>query len=126
MRKLLLVGSIIAALALGFFGTLPLLDRPSVPSTQLASNPVQVAAKSGLPPERCEVVFASSRCPAQRDFKDIDASGILYDNWQGSGSDQAKCLARAQQFHSWCGLTEPVTARFIRDNRLVAQARFPG
>ena len=120
MRGVLLGAVVLAALAVGFFGTLAVLDLRSKPGTVVASRPT--VAKEAM---RCEVHLPQSRCPAQKDFKGVAADGIIYDNWEGTASNMANCLARAEQFYNWCKNSEPVVARFFRDHNMEGQLRFP-
>jgi hypothetical protein len=55
----------------------------------------------------CIVTLPPSLCPARPGML-----RVFEDKYDGSGSSQARCLARAEEFASWCKATGPVAASF--------------
>jgi subtilisin family serine protease len=47
------------------------------------------------------------------------AAGELFDSFQGSEANQARCIARAGEYHGWCGYPNQSTAQFIVNGWLV-------
>lgn len=68
---------------------------------QAIRNEIQVASKS-----KCEISLSS--CP----LKPAQKLGTFLDNYDGSSSNQSRCLARAQEYKTWCGAKTPVKASF--------------
>lgn len=64
---------------------------------------------------RCEITLPA--CPLRSHLK----AGTLVDNYDNSGQKQDRCLARAQEYASYCGTGEPVTAKFYSGGKVAAQ-----
>lgn len=88
----------------------------SLPSSGLAqSRPTAAAA----PSNRCEIVFEGKTC------QHLTSTGVYIDTLEGTSSSAANCLRRAKEFHEWCRSTTPIVARFINNNKIEAQEKFP-
>jgi hypothetical protein len=46
-------------------------------------------------------------------------------NAEGSGSDEARCMRRAEEFKNYCAATGKVTARFFRGDELKRETTSP-
>jgi hypothetical protein len=77
-------------------------------------NPVQYDGVT-----ECHVDVPS--CP---NFPDVEGYDII-DDYEGSGSDQGRCLQRAQDYYDWCASEAPVNARFLIDGSVVAESTYP-
>jgi hypothetical protein len=117
LRHLSLGVALLFCLGLGFIATLYLLsERVERPNSEERLAPVQT---------RCELTFPVRACPAQPNFSGINQRNVYHDDFEGSGSDERRCLARAREFYVWCKFDFPVTARFYRGEREVATDRWP-
>ena len=111
--------AIVVCVALGFVGTSMLLDRP-VSNIGSGRPP-----KSGDAGTRCELRFPLAICPTHPSLPGISTDSILVDNYEGSGSNSARCIQRAREYFAFCGFQQPVVARFYRGGQVVESGSWP-
>lgn len=66
-----------------------------------------VSEVKAQPTTRCEVTLAVEGCPAH-----TWAVGTFNDHYEGSESNEARCMRRANEYHVYCGSSQPVRTRF--------------
>jgi hypothetical protein len=66
-------------------------------------------------PTRCIVTFAAGGCPEHPTL-----AARREDDYEGAGTSEARCLARAREFAAYCKAREPVVATFYRGDAAVA------
>lgn len=120
-RYLMQATMIIIFFGVGFAGTLYFWIEPQVPNlVDLRPSGVEPSSST-----RCEITFPVRACSAQPGFGGINERNVYIDDYQGSGSNQRKCLERARGFYEWCKFEKPVTARYLLGNREAAIETWP-
>jgi len=75
-----------------------------------------VSEVKALPATRCEVTLGGEGCPAHK-----ETVGTFNDTYEGSESNEARCMARAQEYHAYCGSSQPVRMRFYSGGTVVKE-----
>ncbi len=90
-------------------------DDKSPPFGCGAALRVEVAPIAGAGSEvtACEVVMDKDACP-----RNPAIGGTFKDGWDGSATNEARCLRRAKEWFYHCGGGKRVTARFLRSGKL--------
>lgn len=81
-----------------------------ISTTFVQSGAARSTAYAPARPAGCLVDV--SACP---NHPNVGAMGPFADAWDNSNRDANRCMARARDYHAWCGLPwgVPVTARYF-------------
>ena len=85
----------------------------------------QPNAEASAPPttgpalgSRCEISLPKEGCPSASTL-----SAVFDDDWEHAGSDEGRCLRRAQEYFDYCASSAPVIARFYEGTKVKREER---
>jgi hypothetical protein len=84
------------------------------------SGDTVVSEVRSQPTTRCEVVLSSEGCPAHK-----EVGSTFNDTDEGSRNNEARCMSRASEFHSWCSGSRAVRTRFYNAGTMVRESIAP-
>ncbi len=87
------------------------------PTPSPPAPPTPPAADAGGP-SRCSITLPAEGCPLHAEYK-----GSFDDDWEGAGSNRERCLRRASDYATWCGILQgAVSASFLVGSSVAAKA----
>lgn len=134
--RLTFAAGIVLCLAIGFVGTIMMIDErtpPAQPRERVVvvqdaiTVPQATKTTASQQPSgtRCELTFPVRGCPAHPQFMGVDERNVYVDDYQGSGSNEARCLQRAREYYEFCKFDRAVTAKFYSNGVAVAVQSWP-
>jgi hypothetical protein len=88
-----------------------------------SSNPVKieiVREKLNMQGTHCEITLGAEGCPLHP-----GPTGTFNDSYQGSESNEARCLDRAAEYRAYCGSTQTIRARFYQGGAMTKEKTSP-